>query len=303
MDQPLSANTKPDAAHATAGSRSVTRRWRQAAAGAACLLLLVGGAGCASRTPRFAVEVNALADAKWKAQSRLSEANYILLPSDPETDARDLQHQEFERILELALADRGLRRVDDPARADIAVLMNYGVGEQETQLITFDPPYNAFDDYRYWNYGAYYGDRRRGHRRRGVGLLPYGRFSMVHRRSLGHQTRTITTVNRFLALEARDLSSGAAEDPRTGDPVWSTEVRSRGAIDDLRRVFPVLVSAAVEHIATDTGQILETTIAEDDERVVRLRPAAPEDAPNPESGPESTSTPTGAAIGGEVPVE
>lgn len=232
---------------------------------ALCVGLLLGS-GCASSVPQYAVEINALASPSMQAMTEIAGTQYLLLPANPDLDPRNLEYQEFERVLEVALAGRGLQRVDDIAYADITILMQYGIGERETRITSYSPPYHVIDDYPYYDYWD------RGRRGR-FGYRRYSPFSTLSRYSYAPEIRTETTVNRYLELEARTVEPG--QDPRSGEPVWSTEVRSRGELDDLRRVFPVLAGVAAEHVASDTGQIIEATIAEDDDRVVLLRPGTP----------------------------
>lgn len=279
-----------DTAPAGAG-RSPRRTARFTPLGLLCLAIGLGAlTGCATQAPRFAVEINALSalpedqrpSATPLVQSTsadpsqapptvaFEDTQYLLLAADPDKDTRDLQHREFEEVLEAALLKRGLERVDVASEADVAILMDYGIGERVTEVISISTPHHVLNDARFRRSRFRYGRQgRRGRRGRAFGDYPYSSFDRFAYQPRV-QTRTVTTVNRFLELEARALTS--IEAPRSGDPLWSTEARSRGPIEDLRRVFPVLVGAAADYVGSDSGQIIETTIAEDDARVIQLRP-------------------------------
>ncbi len=242
---------------------------------------LVAG-GCAT-TPRFDVSVDALA--RSSAESIVEgDARYLLLPMDAASDSRDLQFQEFARVLEFALGTQGFDRVNDVAHADVVLLVDYGVENPETRTVMLPRP--AFGYASGWGYAGHVhgvgcGHGFHGHRHSAFPYYPYD-YPYFGRADLFPSVRSYTTFNRFFTLEARAIES--ISDPRAGPPVWRTHVESRGASDDLRRVFPVLVGAARDYFGRDTDERIETTIAEDDPRIPRI--SGPIDLPSQESSGE-----------------
>ncbi len=52
---------------------------------------------------------------------------------------------------------------------------------------------------------------------------------------------------------------------------WKTTVTSTGSSGDLRRVFPILVAASKDYIASNTKQKVERTLNETDKSVVEIK--------------------------------
>lgn len=226
------------------------------------VLVIALASGCAS-TPRYTVQISALSG---EAEPPAA-ATYLLLPADPDKDPRDLQFREFAETVERGLAARGFVSTRDPAEATIALLLDYGVGDQRVESITHVRP--ALSYYNGVGFGRGLGHRhgpgcRHGYRGLGVGF--YDPFYLDP-----PTTRTFTTFSRYFAVEARRIE--ADRPPRDGEPIWATRVESRGRETDLRAVFPALVAAAADYLGTDTGAAIETRISGDDERVQRLRDA------------------------------
>lgn len=231
------------------------------------IAVLLAMLGCAT-TPRYAVSISALT----AEPENPTPGAYLLFPADPETDPRDLQFQEFARTLERGLAERGFVPAASPEIADVALLLDYGVGERETETVTYVTP--AFVHAGYGGFYPGYGFRGRRYRPYYGFGAGYGGF--YPGAGFGHpfyydrpRSRTYTSVNRFLEVEARRIEPGLA--PREGTPLWSTRVDSRGRDGDLRAVFPALVAAASDYLGTDTGEAIEARIDGDDERVLRIR--------------------------------
>ncbi len=82
-------------------------------------------------------------------------------------------------------------------------------------------------------------------------------------------TSRVTTYYRYLILEAIDLD--AYRQSQSIEQVWKTTIISSGRSGNLRRVFPVLVGAASDHIGTNTGKQVLIKISEDDPRVHRIK--------------------------------
>ena len=242
---------------------------------AALLLVLVAAFGCAT-APRYSVQISALADPAIHPEP----TTYVMLAADPNADPRSLHFREFAATVERALAERGFRATDDPEEAELAMLLDFGVGEHHLESIT--PVRPAFSYYGgYGPRGCFRGYRGYCGPRPVLGAGLYDPFYV------DTYTRTFTTVNRFVRLEARRIEPGKA--PRDGLPIWETRADSRGRDTDLRAIFPALVVAATEYIGTDTGQAVHERIRGDDERVVRLR-ARPGDSSAQPPVPDATAT-------------
>lgn len=230
---------------------------RRIAIGALCCVLLAIG-GCA--TTRFVVQVDSLT-----APERRSGSSYILLPGREDVAANDLQYREFEAYVERALNKRGFVKATSLEEADTAILLNYGIGEPQTTTYTYSlPVYGQTGGGTATYSGSTYGSGGYSHTTGTIQQQPtYG--------VVGSQTHTgsVTTYFRYLILDAVDLS--AYRESQEIVPVWKTTITSTGSSGDLRRVVPVLVGAATEHIGTNTGQQVTVELQESDRRVLEVR--------------------------------
>jgi hypothetical protein len=227
--------------------------------------------GCAS-TAKFHVRVDGMA-----ASSQPDGRRYVLIPAAADRSASDLEFLEFARSVEAGLAERGFERAASAGNADLVVAIDWSVGDPVRETIVYPRP--AFSYFDSFNHHHVHG-RNCGH---GV----YGRSSFD--RGFGYEplARTFRTFNRVLELWASEIESNRPLG--SGRPLWSTRVESRGGDDDLRRVLPVLVGAAAAHLATDTGERIEMTVREDDERVDRIKLARQRDG--------TTRDPSGDPVG------
>lgn len=251
------ASVRPSPARVTRQSSRPSRR--RGGPGLLAVLVLLGVllaclSGCAGAT-RFRVSVDGLAAPRQPEGRRV-----LIVPADATRGTAELQFQEFARAVEVGLAERGFERVEVAEAADLVVAIAWRVGEPQSETILYPRPAHAYFD-------PYVG-RRRHKGRGGQRRDPY--FSQWPRATVYDPVgRTVHTVNRVLVMTASAIE--ADRPPGEGRPLWSTTVESRGGDDDLRRVFPVLVSAAVPYLATDTGERVETVVREDDALVTRIR--------------------------------
>ena len=220
--------------------------------------VLVGCPGCA--TTRFAVQVDSIAASDHHPGSR-----YVLLPGREEVAANDLQYREFASYVERALQARDFKQTTSVEEADIAILLNYGLGEPQTTVYTYSlPVYGQTGGGTATYTGSAYGSGGYSHTTGTIYQQPtYG--------VVGSQTNvgSVTTYLRYLILEAVDLT--AYRKSQAIVPVWKTTITSTGTSGDLRRVLPVLVGAATEHFATDTGQQVNIELQESDSRVLKVK--------------------------------
>jgi hypothetical protein len=221
-------------------------------------LVVLGAFGCA--TTRFAVQVDSIT-----APDHDPGSKYVLLPGREEVAANDLQYREFAAYVERALQARGFKQADSADEADVAILLNYGIGEPQTTTYTYSLPiYGQTGGGKATYSGSTYGPGGYSHTTGTIQQQPtYG--------VVGSQTHTgsVTTYFRYLILDAVDLR--AYRESQAIVPVWKTTVTSTGSSGDLRRVLPVLVGAAVEHVATNTGQQVNIELGESDPRVLQVR--------------------------------
>jgi hypothetical protein len=219
------------------------------------ILLCVGMlAGCVkSQQPAFTVHVDSI-----NSGTNYDKKTYALFPGNKDTSSEDLQFREYASYVHLALSSIGLTKKEGENPADIAIFLAYGIGDAQTQQYTYSVPTWGVTGYSssttfgsvatYGNYGTYSGTT--------YNRPQYGITGATT--NMG----TYTTFFRWMILDAYDVPSYLKE--KKIIPVWKTTVTSNGSSGDLRRVFPALLAASVQHIGTNTGQKLEISIYEDD---------------------------------------
>ena len=160
---------------------------------------------------------------------------YILMPGVEGVKATDLQFKEFARYVQKALASRGYVYTDDPTQAEVAIILNYGIGESQITTHEFSYP-----------------------------IIPL----------LFDETGTSSTTMRgYLILTAIDIHAFTVRQESV--ELWRTTATTLEGDGDLRRVFPVLVVAAQPHIGTNTGHQVTVQVAEDGERVRAIKSPDP----------------------------
>jgi hypothetical protein len=174
--------------------------------------------------------------------------SYSLVVADPGIEENTLRHQEAVRLVKAALAGNGYFESPDPARADMAITIDYEIGPARTETWETSMP-------------VYRGDSR-SH----TESVPTGRlgadgheiYSTVTVQDppeqvyVGEQMRTVRKVihDKNLVLQARKRRPAApGEAP---EDLWVMEVISTGPSADLRKTLPVLAAVALEHLGKET---------------------------------------------------
>lgn len=215
-------------------------------------------AGCAVG-PRYDVTVSAISDGQNSGET------YALLPSDPDISPTSLQFREFAGYVERALAIKGYTPAENPEQADLAIFISYGIGDPRQHRYSYSMPvmgqtgvsssstYGTINTFG--NTATYSGTTTYTPT---YGVVGYQQYS-----------GTKTTYFRHLSLTAFDLRHYNM----TGEPlqIWRTTVGSRGIVNDLRRVFPILVAASLPYIGVDTGQNIRMVISERSPEVLKIK--------------------------------
>lgn len=207
-------------------------------------LALIVVAGC-SLSRGVDVRVDAIA----AAGDRPAAKRYVLVPAADGVAADDLQFREFAGYVDRALAGVGYQPVAAGTAPDVVIALAYGVGEPQEKIFSYSIP-----EWGPWRARAPY---------------PYGNVPTYRT-----EVDSYTTFARSLALTA-----SAARDGRPGEQLWRAIAVSRGASEDLRRLFPVLLAALAPYLGRDTAGQVEVTVREDDPAVAGIKGAAAEAAP------------------------
>ncbi len=169
------------------------------------------------------------------SESSISNRLYWLLPANKAINTDDLQFKEYASYVGRALIKQGFVPAESPEEANVGIFLAYGVSDPQNLQYS----------------------------------VPRMTYSSQHGSGSTMYSGTYTTYSRYMTLNAVDLD----EYRQTGKfaQLWKTTVASRGSSDDLRLVFPTLVAASAQYLATDTGKRVEVKIYETDERVAEIK--------------------------------
>ena len=163
-----------------------------------------------------------------------------MLPGDKNVSGEDLQFKEYVSYVNYALTKQGFVPAESFEEANMGIFLNYGIsGPQESQHTYLSPVLGKVE-------GG------------GLGITGFSPRSGTH-----------TTYSRYMILEAVDL----VEYRTTGKTaqLWKTTVTSTGSSGDLRRVFPALIAASSQYIATSTGQRINVALDETDDQIAEIK--------------------------------
>jgi len=223
------------------------------AAAVGSLLALFLCAGC-SGPATYHVTVSSIAREPDPAQggaaadTTAADKTYVMRSGMPGVAPDDLQFLEFAVYVERVLASKGYVRTGDEARAAMAVSLCYDVDASRHTYTYSTPIYGPIGHCH--------------HACPSGGATHHTIYGVVGQH---FHTGTYTMFHRTISIQGSDVrrhGSRAKDVPR-----WETTIRSSGSESDLRQLFPILIAAAIDRVATNTIKPVELTIAEDDPRI------------------------------------
>lgn len=207
--------------------------------------------------------------------------SFVILAGNKDTTSTDLQFQEYSGIVERALDLRGFQRASSTEKADIAILLSYGISDPKEHVYNYSvPQYGQTGVSSATTYGNVSGNAYRYGQNTVHGSANYSNttyytptYGVI---GYSNHTSTYVTYTRYVSIEAIDLPAHRSQNKIV--QIWKTDIVSVGSSGDLRRVFPVMIGAASSYLGTNTGANQEVTIYEDDPRVLFVKglPAEPE---------------------------
>jgi len=220
----------------------------------ACLVLI---SGCG---PRFVVTVDSISGSQLP-----NEKTYVLLPMIEGVTVDDLQFQEYAGYVEKALSQQNYRMVTDFEKARYAILLNYGIGDPQESTYSYSLPVygqrgGGTSNFSASTYGA------------GGYSNTYGTISSTPTYGVvGSQGYTGRTVSyfRYLVIEGVDLELYRKN--RKTKQLWKTTVTSSGSSGDLRRVFPILATASIPYLGTNTGKQIRIQMYESNKLLKEIK--------------------------------
>lgn len=201
-------------------------------------LLLLNACSTAQQSLVIRSDIDALATPE--AQNK---RHFAIVPAKKDINPLDLQFLEFKGYVEKALQQRGFIKVDQLQQGDVVVYLNYGVGDPQTQQYSYEVP--IWNDYVYYPYSRRYGFYPR---------MSYGIAGYTQR------IETYKVYTRYLTLEAYDME--AYLNQQAAKQLWKISVQSQGQSNDLRFVFPYMVTAMQPYLGGNSGHMLSVDIDE-----------------------------------------
>ncbi len=224
-----------------------------------CAVALV--AGCSTiREPQIRVVVDSLT-----SPAAQDHRTYVLLPGNDGVTWDDLQFQEYAQYVKRALHAQGFQLAEKAEDADVAIVLSYGIGDPQTQQYTYSLPVwgqtGVSSAHTYGTATAY------GNMATYSGTTTYTPTYGI----TGYTTQvgSITTYFRYALMTAYDFEEFRESNKQV--ELWRTTITSSGTGGDLRRVFPVLVSAAAPYLATNTEKQVQVQLYESDDAVKAVK--------------------------------
>jgi hypothetical protein len=220
--------------------------------------------GCATiGQPQFHVTVDSLA-----SPTAQQKRTYILLPGNDGVTWDDLQFQEYASYLTRVLNAQGFISAQKAEDADIAIVLSYGIGEPQARQYSYSLPVwgqtGVSSSHTYGTATAY------GNSASYSGTTTYTPTYGV----TGYTTHigTQTTYFRYALITGYDFK--AFKETEKQVQLWRTTITSIGSSGDLRQVLPVLISASVPYLSTNTGKQVSVRLYENDKivKVVKGEP-------------------------------
>ena len=202
------------------------------------ILLLLNACSTAQHSLVIRSDIDALA-----TQDAQEKRHFVIVPANKEIMPQDLQFLEFKGYIEKALLQRGFVKANQFEQGDVFVYLNYGVGEPQTQQYSYEVP--IWSDFGYYPYSRRYGFYPR---------MSYGVAGYAQR------VQTYKVYTRYLTLEAYDMPVDLNQ--QAAKQLWKISVRSQGQSNDLRFVFPYMVTAMQPYLGRNSGHMLSVDIDE-----------------------------------------
>lgn len=227
-------------------------------------LAILSGCATMGQQLQYHVAVDSLASSTAKEKH-----TYLLLPGNEGITWDDLQFQEYALYLMRVLNSQGFISADKAEDADVAIVLSYGIGDPQTYQYSYALPVwgkTGVSSAQTYGTATAYGNSAT-YSETTTYTPTYG--------VTGYSTQlsSVTTYFRYALVTAYDFK--AFKESNKQVQLWRTTITSTGSSGDLRRVFPILISAAVPYLATNTGKQVPVRLYESDEIVRAVKGELP----------------------------
>lgn len=200
---------------------------------------------------------------------------YLLFPGNEAVTWEDLQFQEYAQYLMRVLNSQGFVSADKAEDADVAIVLSYGIGDPQTHQYSYALPVwgetGVSSSHTYGIATAF------GNSASYSGTTTYTPTYGI----TGYTTQlgSVTSDFRYALIPGYDFK--AFKDSNKQVQLWRTTITSTGSSGDLRQVFPILISAAVPYLASNTGKQVPVRLYESDEIVRKVKGEQPDKTNDP----------------------
>lgn len=221
--------------------------------------LLLGGC-----TTTYQVQVDAISQATPAAASAQS---YEIQSNDPRVDPESLRHKEVASYVKTALSGKGMYEAPPGVKADVVVIVDYGMEPPRVKYET-----ETFPIFAQVGGGVRYVQMpvtdRNG---RVVGYQTVAVYDPPRTEIIGYeeQVKPVIVYEKYLKISARE--NREATEGRPPAEVWSVNVSAEDESKDIRKYLPILASATADYIGTNTQEQKPVKIKEGDEVVGFIR--------------------------------
>jgi hypothetical protein len=181
-----------------------------------------------------------------------TQSTYAILPVKGQDN--DLEFQDYARMVEMKLRERGYRRTD-LSFADMAIFIAYGINSAGVRSYAYSLPVYGTNTFSGSSFGS-----------GGMTTFSGNTSGVVGSRTVAGSTQEFT---RTLIVDVVDH----AHYKSTGQIVslWKGDITSTGESNDLRLVMPMLVESGFRHFGENTKKGIRHVYSEYDSNIEKLR--------------------------------
>jgi len=181
-----------------------------------------------------------------------TQSTYTILPVKGQD--YDLEFQDYARMVEMKLRERGYRRTD-LSSADVAIFIAYGINSAGVRSYAYSLPVYGTNTFSGSSLGS-----------GGMTTFSGTTSGVVGSRTVAGSTQVFS---RTLIVDVVDH----AHYKNTGQIVslWKGDITSTGTSNDLRLVMPMLVESGFRHFGENTKKGITHVYSEYDSDIEKLR--------------------------------
>ena len=213
--------------------------------------------------------------------------SYALKSKDPRLGEENLRYKEAADFVRTALSGKGLYEAPNADRADMVVELDYGMEAPRSKIERVSTPV-----YAQVGGGVRYESVPVTDSRGNVGQRTVAVYDAPRSELVGYDDvpRQVTIYEKYLKITARENKPAAEGRPPA--ELWSIHASAEDESKDLRKYLPIMASATVDYIGSDSSNQKLVKVRADgpDVDFIRKRgavdPAAPVPKPS-ETAPKS----------------